>query len=110
MRAGECLAKIGDRSAERYLRQALSIDPTLKPALYRLAEIYYQSGNYLSARAYIERYFAAATPTAAALLLAYNIELRNGANEVAQSYRSQLLSNFPASREAASVRRRGSGR
>ena len=104
MRAGECLARVGDTSAERYLREALKINPNLRPALYRLAQINYDRGQYLSARAYIERYFAITTPKPAALFLAYRIELKNGAHDVAAQYRIKLLDEFPGSTEAGSLR------
>ena len=104
MRAGECLANIGDAGAEQYLKKSLSINPRLRPALYRLAVVKYEAGSYLSARAYIERYFAITNPQPAALLLAYKIESNLNAMDVAESYRSKLLREFPGSEEAASLR------
>ena len=104
MRAGECLARVGDPDAERYLRTALKLDPKLRPALFRLAQINYDRANYLSARAYVERYLAITKAKPPALLLAYRIEIRNGAQEVADKYRNLLLDQFPGSEEAAMVR------
>ena len=104
MRAGECLEQINDDRAEKYLKRALSIDPQLRPALYRLAFIKYQASSYLSARAYIERYMAITKPQPAALLLAYKIELQLNATDVADRYRSQILEDFPGSEQASSLR------
>jgi type IV pilus assembly protein PilF len=108
MRAGECLSKINDPKAEQYLKKALSINGRLRPALLRLAVIKQQSRSHLSARAYIERYFAITEPQPESLLLAYQIESSLNATDVANSYRKQLLTNFPSSVQARSLR--GSGR
>ena len=108
MRAGECLAKIGDPTAETYLRNALKNNPHLRPALYRLARIKYDAASYLSARAYIERYLAISKPQPASLLLAYRIELKLNALEMANEYRTQLLEEFPGSKQASALRRRQS--
>lgn len=105
MRAGECLARDKNPRAEKYLKQALELNPRMRPALYRLAVIKHQSGSYLSARAYIERYFAITKPQPAALLLAYKIESKLKANDVAFRYRQALLEQFPGSIEAASLRK-----
>jgi type IV pilus assembly protein PilF len=109
MRAGECLARIDDRSAEQYLRRALDVNPELRPALYRLAVINFESRNYFPARAYIERYMAITKPQPAALLLAYKIESGLSAAEVAEQYRQRLLEEFPGSEQASSLRREQRG-
>lgn len=106
MRAGECLAKIGDPVAEKYLKDALDRNPKLRPALYRLALIKHEQQSYLSARAYIERYFAVTKPQPASLLLAYHIESKLKAYDVAVKYRKTLLEEFPGSKEANSLRTR----
>ncbi|MEO0367448.1 MAG: type IV pilus biogenesis/stability protein PilW [Pseudomonadota bacterium] len=107
MRAGECLAKTGDQRAESYLRQALSINPQLRPALFRLARLNYDAGQFLSARAYIERYLSITKAQPASLLLAYRIESSSGAADVAETYRKRLLENYPGSKEAAQLRKSG---
>jgi len=104
MRAGECLSKINDSRAEQFLMKALSLNPTLRPALYRLASLKYDEASYLSARAYIERFFAITNPQPAALLLAYKIESNLNAEDVANRYKRELLSDFPGSKEAATLR------
>lgn len=104
MRAGECLASIDPVEAEVYLKKALSINPRLAPALYKLARMKFDEQSYLSSRAYIERLFAITEPQPESLLLAYQIELSLKANDVAEQYRSQLLKGFPASQQARTVR------
>ncbi len=104
MRAGECLARIGDDRAEDYLKQSLKMNPRLRPSLYRLARIKRDEGKNLNARAYIERYLAITKPQPEALLLAYQIESSLRANDVAERYRKQILQEFPASSEAKQLR------
>jgi type IV pilus assembly protein PilF len=105
MRAGECLARSGDTKAEVYLKKALELNPRMRPALYRMAVIKYSATSYLSARAYIERYFAITKPQPASLLLAHKIELKLKANDVAARYRAELLEEFPGSSEASELRK-----
>jgi type IV pilus assembly protein PilF len=107
MRAGECLASIDRVEAEVYLRKALSINPRLAPALFKLARMKFETNQHLSSRAYIERLFAITEPQPDSLLLAYRIELSLNANDVAGEYRSKLLNTFPASLEARSIRKAG---
>jgi len=104
MRAGKCLSSIKDQQAEAYLKKALSINPQLRPALYRLALVKYGESNFLSARAYIERFLAITNPQPASLLLAYKIESSLNATDVAERYRRTLMKDFPGSQEAASLR------
>lgn len=104
MRAGECLARIGDASAEAYLQRALAINPRLGPALYRLALLKYDTQEFLSARAYIQRYMAINKPQPDSLLLAYKIESKLNAVDFANEYRQQLLEDFSGSPQAREVR------
>ena len=104
MRAGECLASVDADEAEVYLRKALSINPKLAPALFKLARMKYDAKNYLSSRAYIERLFAVTEPQPDSLLLAYQIESNLNAHDVAAEYRTKLMKGFPASTQARSIR------
>lgn len=108
MRAGECLANINDGAAEGYLKKALAINPRLRPALFRLAVIKQNEQQHLSARAYVERYFAITEPQPHSLLLAYQIESSMNAEDEASSYKKMLLNRFPSSEQARSLR--GTGR
>ncbi len=108
MRAGECLARIDDPAAENYLQRALAINPRLGPALYRLALLKYDGQEYLSARAYIQRYIAINKPQPASLLLAYKIESKLGAADFASEYRQKLLEDFSGSEQAREIRQESS--
>lgn len=101
LRAGECLI-VHDRiqDAEAYFQKALRINPGLSLALYHMAEINFRRQNYLSARAYIERYFSIAAKTPESLLLAYKIEHKLKAPKVADEYASLLRGKFARSKEA----------
>lgn len=103
MRAGQCLSSIDVERAERYLRNALKINPRLSGALLQMAEIGFKKRNYLMARAHIERYNAVAGETAAGLMWAYRIERVSGSADIADEYKKKLVSKFPDSREASLV-------
>ncbi len=106
--AGECLMTMRDKprleDAERYFRSALAKNPTLPPALYGMAEISYRKQKYLSARGYIERYFAVSAETPKTLLLAAKVERKLGAVAVAEDYAKRLRSQFPSSDEAKQLK------
>lgn len=106
LRAGECLISMRTdrRGAEPYLRAALQADPRLGPALYYMADIAYAREEYLAARGYIERYFAAAPDTPASLLLAVKIESKLNAGDVAKEYATRLRQKFASSDEARQLK------
>ena len=105
MRAGECLNKAGQTAkAETYLKKSLELNQRLVPALLNLARIKYDNESYLSARAYIERYFAITKPQPGPLMLGYEIELKLNATDVANDYRTKILEDFPSSNQARTLR------
>ena len=101
LRAGECLIRAGDvSSAEEYFGQALRLNPRLPLALYHMASINFERHNYLSARAYIERYFSLAPDNPRSLLLAVKIEDSLQSPDVADAYAARLRNKFASSKEA----------
>lgn len=104
MRAGECLARVKDERAATYLKRSLKENSNLRPALYYLADIYYENKNFLSARAYIERFFAITKPQPVPLFLAYKIESAMGSADQMEHYKELLLEGFPGSRQARELR------
>lgn len=105
--AGACARRSGDADkAEQYLRRALEMDPAYPDALYHLAEIYYQQGEAFRARAFLQRFEAAASPEAGALLLGYKIENQLNNASDARQYASRLEQHFPDSSEARELRSR----
>ncbi len=106
LNAGVCLMrKPAPAAAEKYLREALKINPRLPGALYQMARINYDSGRTFSARGFMERYFESGPDTAEALLLAYRIERALKNREAEAKFAVRLRTKFPDSPEADILKR-----
>jgi type IV pilus assembly protein PilF len=104
--AGSCAIRQGKFvEADEYLRSALKIEPDLPDALMNMARLSFEQRNYLSARAFMQRYETSARHVAETLLLAYRIEMASGNSRAANKYKLVLESNFPDSEETTEVRR-----
>ena len=98
--AGICAYGEGRRSmSDEYLRKALSVSPGYYPALAQMAEISYDLGDYMSARAYLKRYQAVARHTSKTLWVGVRTEHRLGDRNAEASYRLLLRNRFPDSNE-----------
>ncbi len=70
MNAGNCARSGGDmKGAEEYFRKSLAVRPRFSEALFQMAELEYQQTEYMSARAFLQRYMevgrtSPATPVA----------------------------------------------
>ena len=107
--AGVCMAKKPDYAlAEQYFREALTTRPTYGEALIQLAALKHQTGDNLTARAFVQRYMAANESSAAVLYLAVQIDTALGDDRAATDYSNQLLREFPDSAEAMQLN--GGGR
>jgi type IV pilus assembly protein PilF len=98
--AGVCARAAGDiAKAEENFRAALAIRPGFPDALLSMIEISNDAGNFLQARAFVQRYLDAQPATAAVLWLCFNIEreLDNAAG--ADRCATQLRSGFRGSSE-----------
>jgi type IV pilus assembly protein PilF len=103
--AGLCVDKIPDATlAEKYFRTALQLDPYLKKALLKMADLSYQNIDYLTAQAYLQRYRQVSQWTSKALLLAIKIAHKLGEQDKVSSYIVLLKGKFPDSDEALEVR------
>ncbi len=100
LRAGECIGNAQPNQARGYFDKALSIDPTLKVALYRTAEVLYLEGYPDQARVYFEKYMLNRIHSPETLLLGYRIETKASALPEARDYANELLRNFPTSPQA----------
>ena len=98
--AGKCAKQYDLVKAEEYLRRAVSISPQYPDALYHMADVAYQSEQYLPARAFIERCLTVTETEPVLLYLAWQIESALGDQVAAQTYRSRLLADFPDSSQA----------
>ncbi len=106
--AGLCSLRQNDEAkAERYFRQALARNNQHYIALEQMAKIGWQQKNYLSARAYLERYLAVQQPTAALLWLGIRIENVLNNREAMERYKRQLLELFPDALEVQQMRELG---
>lgn len=103
--AGICARRLGDaKAAEGYFRQALQVRPNLPQALYNLADLEYEGGNFGAAKGHIDLLMRVARPNATALWLAVRTERRLGDASSAASYAQQLRKNFPDSKETRALR------
>ncbi|SCZ55496.1 type IV pilus biogenesis/stability protein PilW [Thiohalomonas denitrificans] len=98
---GLCKTRQGNlQEAETYLRKALSQNPRMHKSLFGMADLSYQKGNYLSARAYLQRYRDVARHTPQSLWLGIRIERELGDRDALSSYEMHLKNRFPDSRQA----------
>jgi type IV pilus assembly protein PilF len=93
--------------AESYFRQALEKNPRISTALLQMAQLSYTNGNYLSARAYLQRFLVVAPHTPASLWLGIQIERQLGDKNTLASYVLLLKNNFPDSRETGLLKESG---
>lgn len=102
--AAVCARKDGrlDQS-EEYLRRALARRSTYSEALVQMAGVSFERGNLMQARAFLERYLAAAPATADVLLLGYQIETGLGDAAAAARYAQRLRTSHAASPETRVV-------
>ena len=94
--AGTCAQQAGQPvRAETSWRHALALDPNLASALSGLAGLQFSRGEYLDARAFVQRWLAIAPQDASALQLAAQIEQKQGDNAAAQRYLLRLQAITP---------------
>jgi type IV pilus assembly protein PilF len=92
--AGACALRAGQTArAEENLRRALQIDPNNVAALAATAQLRFNQGQYLDARAFMQRRLVAAPADRDALLLAAQIEERMGDAAAAAHYRGMVQGN-----------------
>lgn len=102
--AGVCARGAGDLDkAEQYFRSALERTPNFPDALSSMLELAYQRGNYLQARAFLQRYLAVQPATAPVLLMCVRIERQLEDAAAEQRCARRLREEFPNSAELAQV-------
>jgi type IV pilus assembly protein PilF len=102
--AGHCARSDGrPQDAERYFRQALALRPNMADPLLALAEIKYEAGNDMLARAFVQRYHEAGPATAQSVWLGYRVERRASDAAAAEQYARRLRMEFPTSAETAAL-------
>jgi len=99
--AGVCARGIPDYAAsEEYFRLALARVPGYREALIQLADLNYDTEDYLEAQAFLERFLQYGDATADALILGARIEAAQGNGRAAAEYRQRLRTEFPAAARA----------
>ena len=102
--AGQCLYVNNQiENSKKYFRQALQLNPRIPQALLKMSEINFEEKNYLSARAYLQRYQENIPHNAKTLLLGIRIEKKLGDKDAVSSYELLLKNSFPDSDELASL-------
>ena len=103
--AGTCARNADDLAkAEENYRAALELEPGNVDALNGMLEIAVINENFLQARAFIQRAFAAGTPTARHLQLCVLVERQLSDAEAARNCEDRLRSSFPNSAEFGQLR------
>ena len=103
--AGICDLARNDRAqGEVNLRRALQLNPLYSVALMEMAKLSYENGEYLSSRAYLQRYLAVASHTPASLWLGIIAETQLGDQDAVASYSLMLRNQFPDSQEVQLLR------
>lgn len=98
--AGTCAWKAGDlEKAESYYRTALQRDKRSAVTLLQMAKLKFEMKNYLSVRAYLQRFKAVNKHTPASLWLGIQAESKLGDNSSIASYILQLKQLYPDSHE-----------
>jgi type IV pilus assembly protein PilF len=99
--AGACALRRGDLDkAETFLRQSLEFDNQLGASLLPMAEVSYLQGEFLKARAFLQRYQALGVMNEESLFLGYQIETALGDRKSADTYRLELQKRYPDSIQA----------
>lgn len=89
---------------EEFFRRALQANPEYAPALQAMLKISYNNQQYMSARAFLERFMAVSKHTPETLWFGFQTERALGNRQTADGYKEQLISTFPTSKEAFQVK------
>ena len=102
--AGVCMMQKPDsEQAEAYFRQALDRKSNYSEALLQLSLLKFGSQDYLSARAFLQRYLSSNVASAGVLYLGMRIETELGDDRARTDYANQILRDFPESPEARRI-------
>lgn len=97
LNAGNCALGAGDlKRAEDNLRKSLAAKPRFGEALLQMADLEYRQTEYMSARAFLERYLEVGRTNPETLWLGVRIERGLGNQAQAQHYAQRLKSEYPS--------------
>jgi type IV pilus assembly protein PilF len=107
--AGVCMMQQPDVvAAEEYFRAALMRKSNYGEALIQMSLLKFSTEDYLSARAFLQRYLSTNVATSGVLYLGVRIEERLGDDRAKTDYSNQILRDFPQSPEARRILASGS--
>jgi type IV pilus assembly protein PilF len=92
--------------AEEALRRAILIRPDMIGALYNLAQVTFERGNYKDSENYLMRYTRLATPTLESLVLGVKVARANGDRATEESFLQQMRRRFPDAPELRELEKR----
>jgi type IV pilus assembly protein PilF len=96
LNAGNCAKGAGNlKRAEENYRKALGVKPRFGDALLQMADVEYRQTDYMSARAFLERYLAVGRSSPTTLWLGVRIERGLGNHSAAQAYAQRLKTEYP---------------
>ena len=96
LNAGNCARAAGDlKKAEAHYRRALQVRPRFAEALFQMADMQFQQTEYVSARAFLQRYMEVGRTSPATLWLGFRIEQSLGNGPEAQHYARRLKTEYP---------------
>ena len=102
--AGVCMTQKPDLvAAESYFRKALERNTNYAEALLQMCLLKYQQEDFLTSRAFLQRYLAANEASAAVLGLGWEIESRLGDDRARDEYFDQLMEEFPDAPETRRI-------
>jgi type IV pilus assembly protein PilF len=102
--AGVCMMQKPDEAlAEQYFRDALQRKGDYGEALIQLSLLKFTTEDYMSARAFLQRFLSTNSPSPGVLLLGVRIEEELGDDRARMDYSNQILREFPESPEARSI-------
>jgi type IV pilus assembly protein PilF len=100
LNAASCYVKLGELNlAEDYVRKTLRLSRDNPKALFQLAKISYQRGNYDAAKAHLNNVVRLTDPDAETLWLFLRVEHRLGDRSAESSLIAQLRRKYPDSTE-----------
>jgi type IV pilus assembly protein PilF len=102
--AGVCMAQKPDyAAAEAYFREALENNRNYAEALLQMCVLKYRQEDYLTARAFLQRYLAGNEPTASVLALGWEIESALGDERARDEIYRQMVKDFPDAPETQRI-------
>ena len=100
--AGICIKKSGNATqAEQYFRKSLALKPSFGTALYQMAKLKYEQGDYARAQAFLQRYHEKNREDASTLSLCVKINTGLGDASTASRCSNKLAGSYSGNQQFA---------